>query len=184
MTELLRHPKVMERARSELREVVGQEKQVEEEDLANLPYLRAIVKETFRLHPPGPLLLPRQAQTDVRVGGFKIPKGSQVLVNIWVTSRDERIWTAPDRFMPERFADSKVDFRGRDFDLIPFGAGRRICPGLPLADRLVHFILASLVHSFDWKLSDKMKPEDVDMTDHYGIVLEKVVPLIAVPNQV
>jgi cytochrome P450 len=96
-----------------------------------------VVKETFRLHPPAPLLLPRQAQETTRITGYTVPQGSRVLVNVWAIGRDEVTWHEPDNFMPERFLGRVMDYKGGDFELIPFGAGPRICPGMPLAIKLV-----------------------------------------------
>lgn len=181
MVELLRHPKVMEKARSELVETIEEGRQVEESDISRLPYLQAVLKETFRLHPPVPLLLPHRAESDVEIGGFTIPKDAKVLVNVWAIGRDSDTWVDPTSFMPERFLGSDMDYKGRDFELLPFGAGRRICPGLPLAYRMVHLILASLLRSFAWKLPDGMAPQDIDTSHKFGITLRKKVPLLAVP---
>lgn len=180
MAELLRNPKVLSKARAELNHIIGKGKQIEESDIARLPYLQAVVKETFRLHPAAPLLLPRKAETDVEIGGFKIPKGAQIMVNAWAIGRDSGTWEDPNEFKPERFLGSEIDVRGRNFELIPFGAGRRICPGMPLAIRMLHLMLGTLIHSFDWKLEDGKK--DVDMDDKFGITLEMARPLRAVPS--
>ncbi|PKI49975.1 hypothetical protein CRG98_029649 [Punica granatum] len=144
MAELLRKPSVLQKARQELLDVIGTERQVQESDIHQLPYLQAIVKETMRLHPAVPLLLPYKAKTDAEVLGYVIPKGIQVLVNAWALGRDPDYWTEPTEFRPERFLGSNVDYKGRDYEYIPFGAGRRICPGLPLAVRMVHLMVASL----------------------------------------
>ncbi|XP_058104709.1 geraniol 8-hydroxylase-like [Magnolia sinica] len=183
MSELLHNPQAMAIARSEIAETIGTEKQVEESDIAGLPYLQAVVKETLRLHPPVPLLLPRRAESSTEICGFTIPKHAQVLVNAWAIGRDRNTWVDPTSFTPGRFLGSEVDFKGRDFELIPFGAGRRICPGLPLANRMVHLMLASLLHSFAWKLPDGMTPQEMDMSDKFGITLQKTVPLCVVPVQ-
>jgi len=122
---------------------------VPESDIGQLKYLQAIVKETFRLHPPAPLLLPRQAETTTEIRGYTVPKGTRVLVNVWAIGRDRELWAEPEKFVPERFLEKKeIDFRGRDFELVPFGSGRRICPGLPLAARMVHLMLSTLLHRF------------------------------------
>ena len=113
--------------------------------------------------------------------GYAVPKNAQVLVNVWAIGRDPMLWTNPNSFVPERFLECEIDVKGRDFQLIPFGAGRRICPGLLLGHRMVHLMLASLLHSFDWKLEDGMKPEDMDMTEKFGFTLRKAQPLQAVP---
>ncbi|GLT77838.1 hypothetical protein SLA2020_493930 [Shorea laevis] len=113
--------------------------------------------------------------------GFTVPKNAQILVNVWAMGRDSSVWPNPNLFLPERFLEKDVDFKGRDFELIPFGAGRRMCPGLPLANRMLHLMLASLVHHFNWKLPDEMKPEDVDMSEMFGLSLHKAEPLLAIP---
>ncbi|KAL7212811.1 hypothetical protein ACSBR2_015489 [Camellia fascicularis] len=181
MTEILHNPKILSKARAELEQTIGKGKQVEESDITRLPYLQAIIKETFRLHPPAPLLLPHKVETDVEVCGFTVPKGAQVLVNAWAIGRDPSIWENPNLFMPERFLGSQVDVRGKDFELIPFGAGRRICPGLPLATRMVHLMLGSLINSFDWKLEDGIAPEDMKMEEKFGFTLKLAQPLHAIP---
>ncbi|XP_065860350.1 cytochrome P450 76T24-like [Euphorbia lathyris] len=178
MAELLRNPEKLLNLKKELKEVEGE---IQESDINKLPYLQAIVKEIFRLHPPAPFLVPHKAESDVEIGGFKIPKNAQILVNVWAMGRDEKIWENPDRFEPERFLASKIDVKGRDFELIPFGAGRRICPGLPLAHRMLHLMLASLVHSFNWKLSHSVQPNELDMTEKFGLSLAKAQPLLAIP---
>ncbi|KDP25563.1 hypothetical protein JCGZ_20719 [Jatropha curcas] len=165
MTELLRNPKIYLKAQIELEQTIGKGKLPEESDVPRLPYLQAIIKETLRLHPPTPFLLPRIAGENVEMAGYVVPKGAQVLVNAWAIGRDPSRWENPDSFMPERFLGSDIDIRGRDFELIPFGAGRRICPGLLLAIRMLHMMLASLINSFDWKLEDGVTPENIDMED-------------------
>ncbi|XP_065859472.1 cytochrome P450 76T24-like [Euphorbia lathyris] len=178
MAELLHNPKKLSELKKELKEVEGE---IQESDIHRLPYLQATIKETFRLHPPGPFLVPRKAESNVEIGGFKIPKDAQILVNVWAIGRDESIWENPERFEPERFLASKIDLKGRDFELIPFGAGRRTCPGLPLAQRMLHLMLASLVHSFDWKLAHGIQPNELDMTESFGLTLSKAQPLLAIP---
>ena len=181
MAELLHNPKALLESQRELKQIIGEWNLVEESDVARLPYLQAIVKETLRLHPSVPLLLPRTAEVDVELHNFIVPKGAQVLVNAWAISRDPSIWEEPDSFLPKRFLGSEVDIKGRDFGLIPFGAGRRICPGLPLAIRMLHLMLGGLIHSFDWKLEDGVTLERLDMEDKYGLVLHKAQPLRAIP---
>ncbi|KAL7224048.1 hypothetical protein ACSBR1_025492 [Camellia fascicularis] len=181
MTELLRNPEVVKKAKVELENVIGKGKSIEESDVGRLPYLQAIVKETLRIHPPAPFLIPREVNTDVEVSGYKIPKGTKVLVNAWAISRDPNTWPNATSFMPERFLDSEIDFRGRDFEFIPFGAGRRICPGLPLAIRMIPLMLGSLINSFDWKLENGIATEDLDMEDRFGITLQKDQPLRVIP---
>ncbi|KAG5529745.1 hypothetical protein RHGRI_030206 [Rhododendron griersonianum] len=181
MAEVLHNPETLKKAKAELEQTIGKGKLVEESDIARLPYIRSIVKETLRIHPPVPFLIPRKVETDVQICGYNVPKGTQVLVNVWAIGRDPSTWSNPTSFMPERFLDSEIDFRGRDFELIPFGAGRRICPGLPLAIRTVPVMLSSLINSFDWKLGGEIAPKDLDMEEKFGITLQKEKPLYAIP---
>ncbi|CAL5207892.1 unnamed protein product [Lathyrus oleraceus] len=184
MAELLRNPNVMSKAKSELNQLIGKGNLVEESDIAKLPYLQAIVKETFRLHPAVPLLLPRKAEIELEINGYKVPKGAQVLVNVWAIGRDPNLWDNPNEFLPERFLGSDIDFKGRNFELTPFGSGRRICPGLPLAIRVLFLMLGLFINCFDWKLEGGIKPEDMNMDDKFGLTLEKAQPLLAIPIKV
>ncbi|XP_009362819.2 geraniol 8-hydroxylase-like [Pyrus x bretschneideri] len=181
MAELLHNPEVLSKAQLELEQVIGKGNPIEESDIARLPYLQSIVKETFRLHPAVPLLLPRKAGADVEIEGYTVTKGAQVLVNTWAIGRDTNLWDEPNSFKPERFWGSEVDVRGRNFELIPFGGGRRICPGLPLAMRMLHLMLGSLIHLFDWKLPDGVTPKNMNMDDKVGLTLEMSQPLRAIP---
>ncbi|CAH2057854.1 unnamed protein product [Thlaspi arvense] len=181
MAELLRNPKTMTKVQAEIDRVIGQNGVVQESDISQLPYLQAVVKETFRLHPAAPLLLPRKAETDVEILGFMVPKDTQVLVNVWAVGRDSSAWENPTRFEPERFLGKETDVKGKDYELTPFGAGRRICPGLPLAVKTVPLMLASLLYSFDWKLPNGVVSEGLDMDESFGLTLHKTNPLHAVP---
>ncbi|GMJ07396.1 cytochrome P450, family 76, subfamily C, polypeptide 4 [Hibiscus trionum] len=181
MAELLRSPQVLLKAKKEIEQAIGKGNLIEEDDVNHLPYLQAIIKETFRMQPAVPLLVPRRAGSDADLCGFKVPEGSQVLVNAWAIGRDPSIWENPDSFMPERFLGSKIDVKGTDFELIPFGAGRRICPGLPLGNRMLHLIVGSLLNCFDWKLEDGISPDDITMEENCGITVQKAIPLRAIP---
>ncbi|KAH7850949.1 hypothetical protein Vadar_004958 [Vaccinium darrowii] len=181
MAELLRSPETLKKAKVELEQTIGKGKPIEESDIPQLPYLQAIVKETMRLHPPAPLLVPRTVETNVEVYGYTVPQGAQVLVNAWAIGHDPSVWENPTSFMPERFLDLDIDVRGRDFELIPFGGGRRICPGLSLAIRVIPLMLGSLINSFNWKLEGGIKPEELDMDDKFGLTLQKAQPLRVVP---
>lgn len=183
MAELICNPEKMKRAQAELDEVVGRNRRVDESDTNRLPYLRAVVKEVLRLHPTVPLLIPHRADSSCEIGKFVIPKHTQVIVNMWAIGRDPGIWNEPLKFTPERFMDGEmksVDYKGQNFELIPFGAGRRICVGLPLASRMIHLLLASLIHSFDW--APPKGTDQLDMTEKFGITLAKAVPLEAIPT--
>jgi len=184
MAELLRNPSTMARVRVELDSAFGSKATVEEPDAASLPYLQAVVKEAMRLHPVAPILLPHLAVEDgVEVGGYTVPKGSTVIFNVWAIMRDPGVWERPDEFLPERFLDKAagVEFRGKDFEFIPFGAGRRLCPGLPMAERVVPHIVASLLHGFDWRLPEGVFAEQLDLSEKFTTVNVLAVPLRAVP---
>ena len=182
MAELVKNPEIMTKAQNEISLTLGKNCSViHESDIGKLPYLQAIIKEKLRLHPPTVFLLPRKADSDVELYGYVVPKNAQVLVNLWAIGRDPKVWSNPEVFSAERFLNSTVDVKGRDFELLPFGAGRRICPGLTLAYRMLNLLLATLVHNFDWKLEDGMIPEDLDMTQKFGITLQKVKPLQVIP---
>jgi cytochrome P450 len=184
MAELLCNPEALSKAKLELKQVIGEGHPVEESDISRLPYLQAILKETLRLHPSTPLLLPRKAGADVEIYGYIIPKGAQVLVNAWAIGRDPTLWENANLFMPDRFLESEIDVKGRNFEIIPFGSGRRICPGLPLAIRVLHLMLGSLIHTFDWKLENGVNCEDMNMEEKFGITLQRAHPLRAVPISV
>ncbi|KAF7847499.1 hypothetical protein BT93_L2903, partial [Corymbia citriodora subsp. variegata] len=142
MTELVMKPKAMERAQLELQSVVGERKYVQETDLAQLPYLKAIIKEVFRLHPPAPVLVPRESIEDITVDGYYIPAKTRFFINAWSIGRDMQSWDDPETFLPERFLDSTIDFKGQDFELIPFGAGRRSCPAIAFGNASIEIALA------------------------------------------
>ncbi|XP_031484900.1 cytochrome P450 76T24-like [Nymphaea colorata] len=184
MAELLLNPKKMETVRLELKQIIGKDRVVQETDIQQLPYLQAVVKETLRLHPPIPLLVPHRADVTTKVGGFTVPKHTEVLVNAWSIGRDSTYWENPTAFLPERFLESDINFKGKDFHFIPFGSGRRMCPGIPLAVRTVHLTLAALIHCFEWKLPEGMSPEKLDVEEYFGLTMRKAVPLLAVATPI
>ncbi|KAL7111494.1 hypothetical protein ACP275_05G091900 [Erythranthe tilingii] len=181
MAELMNNPEVMRKAQKELSDVVGLNNIVEEFHIPKLKYLEAVIKETLRLHPPGPLLFPRSAASTSTVGGYTIPKDTKVFINMCSIQRDPSIWDNPMEFKPERFLDDnrKCDYRGNHFHYLPFGSGRRICAGIPLAERMLFCFLASLLHSFDWKIE---QGETLDMNETFGISLRKTTPLFGIPS--
>ncbi|KAK4486424.1 hypothetical protein RD792_009099 [Penstemon davidsonii] len=184
MTELLHNPTILTKVKQELSQKITQGKSIQEQDIPQLPYLEAIIKETMRMHPTAPLLLPHRAEEEVEIRGYTIPKHTQIFVNAWSILRDNAYWNEPTIFKPERFLDSEIEFSGRDFSFTPFGTGRRICPGLNLGVRMVSLILANLVHNFDWKLPNGMMSQDLDMNDKFGVTLQKAEPLVAVPLRI
>ncbi|XP_009631554.1 cytochrome P450 71AU50-like [Nicotiana tomentosiformis] len=181
LSELLKNPNVMEKLQKELEEVVVLDRMVEESDLDKLKYLNMVFKESFRLHAAAPLLL-HEAMEDCMVDDFYIQKGSQVIVNSYSIHMDPNVWPEADKFLPERFLESNVDVRGRDFQLLPFGSGRRSCPGMHLALIIVRLVVAQLVHCFDWKLPNGIQPKDLDMTEKFGIVTGRAKNLMAIPT--
>ncbi|XP_071735172.1 7-ethoxycoumarin O-deethylase-like [Rutidosis leptorrhynchoides] len=181
MTEVLLNPHIMSKAKEELEKVIGKGNIVTEDDVLRLPYLSCIVKETLRLHPSIPFLLPRKLVNQVNLNEYVIPKGTLVLVNAYAIGRDPSIWEDSLKFTPERFLKSQIDVRGLDFELIPFGGGRRICPGMPLAMRMIPVMLGSLLNNFDWNVDLKIEPKSFDMTEKFGITIEKASPLCAIP---
>ena len=182
LSELIKHPPMMKKVINELEKVVGMERMVEESDLESLEYLNMVVKETLRLHPVVPLLIPHESIEDCTVDGFHIPQKSRVIVNVWAIGRDPNAWTDADKFLPERFMESDIDFRGQHFQFIPFGSGRRGCPGMQLGLTVVRLVLAQLVHCFDWELPDNMLPSELDMTEEFGITLPRAKHLVAIPT--
>lgn len=181
MVELLTNPLAMSKLKNELNEVVGRGKKFQEADIDNLKYLQAVVKETLRLHPPIPLLVPRRATQDTNFMGYDIPKNTQVFVNVSAIGRDPECWDDPNSFKPERFLNSNIEFKGNHFELLPFGAGRRICAGIPLAYRMLHLILGSLVHEFDWDVHSSLSDKIRDTKERMGVVVRKIEPMIAIP---
>ncbi|KAK4781157.1 hypothetical protein SAY87_017263 [Trapa incisa] len=182
LSELLRKPEIFERATEELDRVVGRERWVEEKDMPNLPYIDAICKETMRLHPVAPMLTPRLCREDCKIGQYDIPKGTRILVSAWAIARNPGIWGDPDAFRPERFLGKAIDLKGQDFELMPFGSGRRMCPGYPLGIKLIQASLTNLLHGFEWKLPGDMRPEDVDMEEIFGLSTPKKTLLVTIPK--
>ncbi|XP_020222098.1 cytochrome P450 71A4 [Cajanus cajan] len=177
MSELLKHPTVMHKLQDEVRSLVGDSTHITEDDLGQMNYLKAVIKESFRLHPPVPLLVPRKCMEDIKVKGYDIAAGTQVLVNAFAIARDPSSWDQPLEFKPERFLRSSIDLKGHDFELIPFGAGRRGCPGIVFAMTTIEMAIANLVHQFDWSLPGG---EDLDMSETNGLAVHRKSPLIAV----
>nr|UIP35212.1 coumarate 3-hydroxylase [Leucojum aestivum] len=180
MAELVKHPRVQEKVQEELDRVIGIDRIMTESDFPNLPYLHCVVKEALRLHPPTPLMLPHKASANTKLGGYDIPKGAVVHVNVWAIARDPNLWKNPLEFRPERFQEENIDIKGNDFRVLPFGAGRRVCPGAQLGINLVQSMLGHLLHHFKWELPEGMKPEEIDMAENPGMVTFMHTPLQAV----
>ncbi|KAF8029247.1 hypothetical protein BT93_E1805 [Corymbia citriodora subsp. variegata] len=182
LTELLLNRDSMVKVQAELSQVIGSNRKVLETDIDQLPYLQAVVKETLRLHPPIPFLVPRRATRNTIFMGYNVPKNTQVFVNAWAIGRDPEVWEDPMAFKPERFVGSKLDYKGQHLEFIPFGAGRRMCAGVSLAHRVLHLVLGSLLHEFDWEFDGRIDPKTIDMRDKVGMATRKYVPLLVVPK--
>ncbi|KAK6156242.1 hypothetical protein DH2020_010490 [Rehmannia glutinosa] len=170
MSVLLNHPHVLQKAKLELDSHVGHQRLLEEQDLSNLHYLRNIISETFRMFPAGPLVVPREASVDCEIGGYDVPRETILLVNAWAIQRDSEVWDEPTTFRPERFEGKEVETQM----LMPFGMGRRACPGAGLGQRMVGLALGSLIQCFDW---ERVNMEEVDLTEGVGISMPKLKPL-------
>ncbi|KAL6199007.1 hypothetical protein ACLB2K_028795 [Fragaria x ananassa] len=178
MAELMRNRSVMAKLQEEVRRVVGKKARVDVSDLEQMDYLKCVIKEALRLHPPAPLLVPRETIAAVELGGYYIPAKTSVLVNAFAIQRDPEFWDRPEEFLPERFEGNSVDFRSQDFQFIAFGGGRRGCPGVNFAVAAAEYELANLMYWFDWKLpSGSALAETLDMTEVYGLTVHKKCPL-------
>ncbi|KAL5737385.1 hypothetical protein ACOSP7_030146 [Xanthoceras sorbifolium] len=181
LAEMLKHPRVLEKAQAEVRKVFDRKGYVDEADLHELEYLKLVTKETFRLHPVLPFLLPRECRESCQIDGYDIPVGSQVIVNAWAIGRDPNNWTNPESFYPERFLGSSIDYKGSHFELIPFGSGKRICPGITFAMANIELPLANFLYHFDWKLPNGVKNEDLDMAESFGLTARRKGDLHLIP---
>nr|AAK38088.1 putative cytochrome P450 [Lolium rigidum] len=170
MSELMRNPKVMKKAQEEVwRMMENKSPQDHENHMDELPYLRMVIKETMRLHPVVPLLLPRLCRESCHVGGFEITKGTRVIINAWALATSPENWNEPEEFRPERFEDSVVvNDKGTQFKLMPFGGGRRMCPGDGFALATLELMVARLLYYFEWSLPDGMRPDELDMDVKVG----------------
>lgn len=182
MAELIRKPKVMAKAHVEVRQAFQGKNTITEDDGVNeLTYLKMVIKESLRMHCPVPLLGPRKCRETCKVMGYDIPKDTTVFVNAWAICRDPKYWDDAEEFQPERFENKSIDYKGSNFEFLPFGSGRRMCAAMNLGIANVELPLASLLYHFDWKLPDGMMPEDVDMQDAPGILVGKRNSLIMCP---
>lgn len=181
MAELVKHPSTMKKAQEEVRRVVGKKLKVEASDTNQMEYLKCVIKESLRLHAPAPLLVHRETSSSVKMGGYEIPAKTRVFANAWAIQRDPKLWDNPEEFIPERFYNNPVNFMGEDFHYIPFGAGRRGCPGTLFGVTSAEGVVANLLYWFDWKLPGDTVGEDLDMTETFGLTVFKKIPLYLVP---
>ncbi|XP_042026273.1 cytochrome P450 71A1-like [Salvia splendens] len=183
MTALMKAPKAMKTLQNEIRSLVGEKGKVDEDDIPKLPYLKAVVNESMRLYPPGPLLLPRETMEACLLDGYKIEPKTRVFVNVYAIGRDPRYWENPDEFVPERFLNSGIDSKGQDFGLVPFGSGRRMCSGVSMGFLATELMVANLVYSFDWELPRGIHAQDLDTNPTSGLTALKKNALILVPKR-
>ncbi|XP_022994552.1 cytochrome P450 71A1-like [Cucurbita maxima] len=179
MAELMRNPAAMKKAQEEVRTITGKKSKIEAEDIQKMEYIQFVIKESLRLHPPVPLLVPRETAADVEIDGYHIPSKTRVFVNAWKIQRDPEYWLNPNEFIPERFMDnSLVDYKGQDYEFIPFGSGRRKCPGMPFGVASFEHALANLLHWFDWKLPCGC---ELIVEEESGLTVRKKIPLLLNP---
>lgn len=181
MVEMVKNPRVMKKAQAEVRTLFDGKRKIDETEIQGLEYLKLVIKETMRLHPPFTLLLPRECREKCEIHGYDIPIKTKVIINAWAIGRDPKYWPEPESFNPERFLDSSIGYKGLDFEYLPFGAGRRICPGVAFGMMNVELPLAHFLYHFDWKLPNGTKPEDLDMTEAFGASVRRKQPLQLVP---
>ncbi|ONM29773.1 flavonoid 3',5'-hydroxylase CYP75B138 [Zea mays] len=183
IAEMLQKPEVLRKVQEELDKVVSRDAIVEESQLPELRYLRMVIKETLRLHPALPLMVPHSPSEESTIGGFHVPAGCRVFVNVWAIHRNPLVWSEPLEFNPERFSGDddgrRWDFTGRQFDYLPFGSGRRICAGIAMADKMTTYSLAMLLQAFDWKLP---QGTELDLSEKFGVVMKKATPLMVIPK--
>ena len=174
MSLLLNNPEALVKAQAEIDSHLGKSRLIDELDMAELPYLRGIIKETLRMYPAAPLLVPHESSEECTVGGFRVPGGTMLLVNIWAIQNDPMLWAEPEKFKPERFQGPEG--QRNEFMFSPFGAGRRGCPGEGLAIRVVGLALGSLIQCFEW---ERVGEEMVDMSEGTGLTMPKAHSLVA-----
>ncbi|XP_044463354.1 premnaspirodiene oxygenase-like [Mangifera indica] len=181
MCEMMKNTRVLQKAQTEVREVFNKKGKINETSIDEMKFLKLVVKETLRLHPPAPLLIPRECREQCVINGVDIPIKTRVIVNVWAIGRDPGYWNEPEIFNPERFLNHSIDYRGTNFEYIPFGAGRRKCPGISFGLANVELPLAMFLYHFDWKLPSGMKNEDLDMTEAFGITVGRKENLHIIP---
>ncbi|KAJ0792325.1 putative premnaspirodiene oxygenase [Helianthus annuus] len=182
MSEMLKHPKILKQTQTEIRKVVNKRGTIDETCIQEILFLKLVIKETLRLHPPAPLLLPRESRERCEINGYEIPAKSKVIVNAWAVNRNPKWWKDPEVFNPERFLDNSIDFKGLNFEYIPFGGGRRVCPGISFGLANVDLPLVKLLYHFDWKLPDGIASEELDMSESFGVTVRRKTDLKVIPT--
>ncbi|AES98625.2 putative costunolide synthase [Medicago truncatula] len=183
LSELLRHPRVMKILQDEIQNEVGNKRMVEEKDLKNFNYLDMVVDETLRLYPVAPLLIPRECRENITIDDYSIKEKTRVIVNAWAIGRDPDVWSEnAEEFYPERFIEKKMNYLGQEFESIPFGSGRRRCPGIQLGMITVKLVIAQFVHCFNWELPHNISPSNLNMEEKFGLTIPRAQHLHAIPS--
>ncbi|TYJ34919.1 hypothetical protein E1A91_A05G200900v1 [Gossypium mustelinum] len=169
----MKYPKCLKKTQAEVRDLIGKKGFVNEDDIQGLTYLKAVIKETFRLQPTAPLLVPRETLGKCIIGGYNVPAKTLVFVNAWAIGKDLETWENPEEFSPERFIGCSIDYKGLHFELVPFSAGRRICPGMRMGVATMELALSNLLYNFDWEMPIGMNKEDFDFEALPGITAHK-----------
>lgn len=178
MSELVRNPQVLQKAQTEVRRAFEGKTKINEVDVQGLSYLKLVIKETLRLHPPAPLLLPKECREQCEIEGYTIPVRTKLIVNAWAIGRDPEYWVDAEVFIPERFENKPIDYNGTNLNYIPFGAGRRSCPGIAFGIATIELPLALLLYHFNWTLPNGRNPEDLDMNEVLGATLKRKTSLV------
>nr|ATG29994.1 CYP750C23 [Taxus chinensis] len=180
MSEMVRNPHIAKKLQEEIESVVGKHRAVTEADLGKMEYRQCVVKESLRLYPAAPLMFPHESTQVCDVGGFVLPQKTRLMVNVWAIGRDPAVWDDPTTFKPERFVGKDIDIQGRDFNVLPFGTGRRGCPGAQMAVGIMELMLAQLMHCFEWRVEGD--PSHLDMTEVFRSSLNRKEHLFAIPT--
>nr|D5JBX1.1 RecName: Full=Germacrene A hydroxylase; AltName: Full=Germacrene A oxidase; Short=BsGAO [Barnadesia spinosa]ADF43083.1 germacrene A oxidase [Barnadesia spinosa] len=182
ISELIRCPRAMEKVQTELRQALNGKERIQEEDIQELSYLKLVIKETLRLHPPLPLVMPRECREPCVLAGYEIPTKTKLIVNVFAINRDPEYWKDAETFMPERFENSPINIMGSEYEYLPFGAGRRMCPGAALGLANVELPLAHILYYFNWKLPNGARLDELDMSECFGATVQRKSELLLVPT--
>nr|BAM68820.1 putative cytochrome P450 monooxygenase CYP71AV11v1 [Artemisia capillaris] len=182
ISELIKCPRAMEKVQTELRKALNGKEKIHEEDIKELSYLNLVIKETLRLHPPLPLLLRRECHQAVNLAGYDIPNKARLIFNVFAINRDPEFWKDAETFIPERFENSSTSIMGAEYEYLPFGAGRRMCPGSALGLANVQLPLANILYHFNWKLPNGASYDQIDMTERFGLTVVRQSELLLVPS--
>jgi cytochrome P450 len=182
ISELIKCPRAIEKVQAELRKALNGKEKIHEEDIQELSYLNLVIKETLRLHPPLPLVMPRECRQPVNLAGYNIPNKTKLIVNVFAINRDPEYWKDAETFIPERFENSSTTVMGAEYEYLPFGAGRRMCPGAALGLANVQLPLANILYHFNWKLPNGASYDEIDMTESFGATVQRKTELLLVPS--